>query len=813
LNLTQNIFVFLTILLLYIYVGYPVLLRFLAWAFPKRHCTDESHEPTVALIISAYNEDRVIAAKIENALQLDYPKEKLKIFVVSDCSSDQTDAIVRLYQSRGVVLVRTSERRGKTAGLNVAMTQVESEIVVFSDANAMYETSALRKLVRHFRDEKVGYVVGHAKYEGGDFTAGGICEDAYWNFEVRLKKWESDFSSVVGGDGAIYAIRSTLYEPLRETDINDFVNPLQIVVAGYRGIFDPEAWCSENPAGEFYKEFRRKVRIVNRSFNGFLRVPKASNPFNTGCFAWQLVSHKLLRWFSPFLIIAHFVAAVMTENQGTVGVSASICLGAYAIVSFLAFVGWVLAVCRREKTAAAYYYPYYFALITVASFIGISMRTKGVTIATWHTVRQTDSTEEQGAEIIPFVLLGFLAVSFIQVLSCFGLVDVFSRGTAYLLLLVLLYTFLGYPLVLMIVSSLIPVRIERDDGYLPEVALLIAAYNEEEVIERKILNSLEIDYPPERLRIIVASDGSTDRTNEIVEKYKDSSGHPDRKIELISHARNQGKIFVLNNAMESIRQEVVVFSDANVMYDRHAIRKLVRNFSDPRVGAVSGRVVLLNDSLCYGPAENSYYNIEHMIQEKEGATGGLIGADGAMYAIRRTLYRPPSNDTILDDFQISMGILREGALVIHEKEALGYERNVEDLTGELRRKARIMAGGFQCLLRGTTIPSLSRSFLLYKFISHKILRWLSGPLIIILFLALLQIRILSSKPDLFLSLVLYGMIGALAVAMLAHLIATTRKIRLINLLHYLLMLELASIMGCYLGLSGRQKVTWRARTA
>jgi hypothetical protein len=142
-------------------------------------------------------------------------------------------------------------------------------------------------------------------------TAAGLSEEKYWSFEARLKQWESAFSSVVGGDGAIYAIRRKLWEPLQDSDINDFVNPLQIVAKGYRGVFDSEAWCTERPAGDFTKEFARKVRIVNRSFNGLLRVPQVLNPFLVGRFALLIFSHKLLRWFSPFILIGHLFFSVM----------------------------------------------------------------------------------------------------------------------------------------------------------------------------------------------------------------------------------------------------------------------------------------------------------------------------------------------------------------------------------------------------------------------------------------------------------------------------------------------------------------------
>jgi len=305
----------------------------------------------------------------------------------------------------------------------------------------------------------------------------------------------------------------------------------------------------------------------------------------------------------------------------------------------------------------------------------------------------------------------------------------------------------------------------------------------------------------------VVSDGSTDATNELVKKYAPQD------VRLIAFDSNRGKISALNDAMAQIRSEIVVFSDANVIYDRNALRKLVRNFNDPSVGVVSGKVMLLNDALSYGTSEKIYYCIEHFIQEKEGATGTLVGADGAMYAIRRELFRPPPVDTILDDFVISMSIARQGYRVIHEREAFGFERNLLELNEEFRRKARIISGGFQCLLRSGTIPTSSQPLLLFNFISHKLLRWISGMLFIPLLALLIVSYTTESLSNLPLSIALYFMLGASALAVFGQVVPVVRKIMPINILHYVFMLALASLVGLYRELTGQQKVTWRGGVA
>lgn len=802
---TEIAMIALLLLLAYIYLGYPLLLCALARLWPRPHSFDAAYTPSVTLLISAHNEAEVIRSKIENSLELDYPAGKFSIVVVSDCSDDGTDQKVLGFADRGVLLVRARERRGKTAALNLAMAGVTSDIVVFSDANAIYEPTAIRQLVRHFSDHSIGYVVGHARYHEETKSSAGGSEGAYWDLEVLLKRWESQFSSVVGGDGAIYAIRATLYQPMQETDINDFVNPLHIVAQGFRGIFEEKAWCTERPAGEFGREYQRKVRIVNRSFSGFLRVPQAHNPLRTGRFAWQLVSHKLLRWFSPYIL--SLLVAVMLLDWAIAPVTLWDQILAALVCSLLslAAIGWLLD--KKKLPHLIFYLPYYFMLVNVASAIGILLRLRGTVITTWATVRQE---QDAPSGLLP-VTGRLIALACLSLLALVGLVGSGLAGNlqaltvaAYLLILLLLHALLIYPSLMLPLAQLLGKPLARDHGYSPEVTLLIVAYNEAASIESKLLNSLALDYPRDLLRILVVSDGSADGTNEIVSRYAD------RGIELLAFPVNRGKIAAINEAMQGIDSEVVVLSDANVNYSSSAVNKLVRNLSDPRVGAVSGKVVLANSTVSYGNAERSYYSVEHAIQECEGSLGALIGADGAMYAIRRSLFTPPLADTILDDLVIAMEIARQGHLVVHEKEALGIEVNQQELKGEFYRKARIAAGGCQCLLRASGLPRLSQPLLLFCFVSHKVLRWVSGLLFLALIGVLIQIQLQSgSGAPVVLTFLLLVLAAGVLLALLVQLFPGLKRVKAANYCHYFHMLMAASLVGCYLGLTGRQKVTWR----
>ncbi|MGE3999267.1 MAG: glycosyltransferase family 2 protein, partial [Planctomycetaceae bacterium] len=280
------------------YAVYPACLLVLS-RFRQR-TQPQPLEPSTTLIISAFNEADVIREKLENSLALDYPADRLEVMVISDASQDGTDDIVRSFSDSGVRLCRKEQRRGKSAGLSRFVPQASGEILVFSDANSIYEPDAIRRLVRHFNDDGVGFVVGHQRYYD-DASISSTSESLYWRYETAIKVLESRVGSVVCGDGAIMAIRSELFEPLSADDINDLALPLKIVIRGYRGVFDPEAICYEHTAADMAAEFRRRVRIVNRSFRAVYRNWKALSPIHVGWFAVQLFLHKVVRWFVSFL--------------------------------------------------------------------------------------------------------------------------------------------------------------------------------------------------------------------------------------------------------------------------------------------------------------------------------------------------------------------------------------------------------------------------------------------------------------------------------------------------------------------------------
>ena len=343
--------------------------------------------PSVTLIVSAFNEAAVIEGKLTNVLSLDYPSEALDVIVVSDGSTDSTAETVERVAATDarVRLLRLAEQSGKSAGLNEAVPLSRADIVVFSDANAMYQRDALRRLVAPFTDPRVGYTVGSALYREEDAEAVNVSEGLYWKYELWIKQLESRFHSVVGGDGAIYAIRRALYRPLARIDISDFVNPLQIVAAGYRGVFLPEARSHEGGTGEFADEFRRKRRIVNRSWGAVRRHIGLFSWRRHGRFLFMLISHKVIRWWS-----CAFVALALASG-GALAFGPS--PGAYPVLFagiagsvLLALVGWRLDRAGRAMPKLVYL-PYYFYLVGWASLLGITDDFRGRTYATWAHVR------------------------------------------------------------------------------------------------------------------------------------------------------------------------------------------------------------------------------------------------------------------------------------------------------------------------------------------------------------------------------------------------------------------------------------------
>jgi cellulose synthase/poly-beta-1,6-N-acetylglucosamine synthase-like glycosyltransferase len=309
--------------LVYTYVGYPVLMCMMAklrenrrrrirrkLSPPKPDCHDW---PVVSFLIPAFNEQQVIRQKVENTLELDYPKERLKIVVVSDGSNDQTNAMLASYGKREIEFLPLPKRSGKTIVLNQVIPQLTGDIVVLSDASGMLKRDALKKLIRHFRNPKVGCVSGVYMFEADDESLRGLTEKVYWSYETFLKKHESRVRSAIGAHGALYGFRRHLFKRLRENTINDdFILPMQIIRQGYRVFYEPQAIVLEQASTNLKGEFNRRIRINVGNFQQIYMLRTLLNP-KRGLVALQFLSHKVLRTISPFFILMLPLACLLAE--------------------------------------------------------------------------------------------------------------------------------------------------------------------------------------------------------------------------------------------------------------------------------------------------------------------------------------------------------------------------------------------------------------------------------------------------------------------------------------------------------------------
>jgi cellulose synthase/poly-beta-1,6-N-acetylglucosamine synthase-like glycosyltransferase len=774
--------------LLYVYAGYPALLWLMVRLRGARLVRTGVIEPRVTLVISAYNEAAVIRQKIENVLALDYPAHLLEVVVISDASSDGTDEIVREYADRGVRLARQEERRGKTAGLNQVVPGVAGEIVVFSDANAMYTPEALRMLVRNFADAAVGCVTGEARYVEGSQTAADAGERAYWSYEIQVKRLETAVGSMVGGDGAIYAIRRHLWRTLPENAINDFLNPLQIVAAGWRVVYEPLAVCFEETAGGVRTEYRRRVRIVSRSWRALFEAPGVLNPFKVGFFAVSVVSHKVLRWFTgvfAMTLVVSFAALLWFETPVRPRVAAVV--GGAALLALL-----------HPPVRRLVRFGGYFAAITLASAVGLLKGSVGRVSGTWTTPRAGQGTPvptfAPGLAVlamgIALVAAGAVVAVRIDVLASIAVLFWVSVA-------ILFHVYLGYPVAVVLWAKRFP-RPVRQSPIEPSVCLFVTANDEASVIEAKITNCLSLDYPRDRLEILVASDGSVDGTNEIVGAFAPHG------VRLLAFPTRRGKIAAINDGMAGVSAEIVVFSDANTFLHPGAIRALVRNFADDTVGAVSGDVALEGERAALASSEDLYYRYERWLQACESRIGTMVGVDGALYAIRRELFVPPPVDTILDDMAIPMAVARAGRRVVFEPEAQAHERGSETATEEFVRKSRVVAGAVQFLGRPDSAVPRSNRQLVFTMVSHKALRWLS-PILALQVLAASAVLAWYSTWFLVIAVVqLFFMAGGVAGCSPA-----LRRLGPIGIAHYFWLVQAAAALGVARGLLGQQSVAWR----
>lgn len=364
-NFIEYIFWVCIILSLWTYVLYPIFLYILVRNSELYKKPDALEEwPEVTLLIVAHNEETVIKEKLENALALDYQQNQLKIMVTSDFSSDGTVSIVQQFADRGVVLYETKQRKGKTNAQNEACEFIDSEIIAFSDANSLWQKDALKQLVTNFEDEKVGYVSGALKYINTQTNNTSASEGIYWKYELFLRKNESRLKSITAGNGAIYAIRQSLYEPIDILYCHDFEYPSLFVKNGHKAIFDDEAIALEKAGETTSDEYKRKVRMFSRTWHKILRNPWIFNPFKMGSlYSIFMFSHRLLRYSIGIFQLLILILNIALLGSGTIY---TVIMGIQIFYYICSAIGYYN---RKLKIFYIFYYLNVFHTATLVGFI------------------------------------------------------------------------------------------------------------------------------------------------------------------------------------------------------------------------------------------------------------------------------------------------------------------------------------------------------------------------------------------------------------------------------------------------------------
>lgn len=364
------------IVIVYTYAGYPATLAVLG-ARAGRPGKASARLPAVSIVIAAYNEEAEIGDTVRNKLELDYPRELMQVIVVSDGSTDRTDAVVASIRDDRVLLLRQEPRQGKTAAINRAWEAASGEIVVFADANSRYDRGALRRLVAAFDDARVGYATGTLVYlNPGGAPSAASC-GRYMRYENWIRRLETRVGSIVGVNGGIDAVRRVLFAPMRADQLPDFILPLRVVEQGYRVVFQPEAVSYEAALARSADEFRMRVRVALRSMRALWEMRHLLAP-RYGRFAFQLLVHKVLR----YLLFVPMAVALL----------ASLLLAARPVYAFMAaaqvllYAAGAVGLCYQRRGSAlarVLGVPAFFLLTNVAAAVALTKLARGERHVLW----------------------------------------------------------------------------------------------------------------------------------------------------------------------------------------------------------------------------------------------------------------------------------------------------------------------------------------------------------------------------------------------------------------------------------------------
>lgn len=371
-------------MVIYTYGLYPAIVfllsKFRKGSRPRLYREDL---PTVSMIISVYNEEAVLDEKFKNISALDYPGDKIEFIFGSDGSTDRTNEILSRAASPGVKVHLFGLRSGKANVINQLVQKAKGEIIVFSDANTIYDPETVKKLVAPFGDQLVGGVCGELRLLINKKSVGEIGETSYWQYESVLKRLESDYQTVLGATGGVYAIRRSLFKPLPASKavVDDFLIPIEVVRRGFRVVYEPSAIAFEEAAGTVTGEFRRKVRIGASNINGIPEFADLLNPMK-GFVAFALWSHKIIRWLAPIFLLAILILSLPLSSGS--GFYAWF-FGIQLFFLLLGLIGFLFE--TRKISLGVFGFPYYFIAMNLALFIGLIKSVVGRQSPTWSVVR------------------------------------------------------------------------------------------------------------------------------------------------------------------------------------------------------------------------------------------------------------------------------------------------------------------------------------------------------------------------------------------------------------------------------------------
>lgn len=377
----------------YTYVGYGVVIYILS-KLKRRTRTlidqTDNHLPEITVLIAAYNEENYIEEKIVNTLQLDYPKNKLSVFVVTDGSTDSTPELVKKFHA--VKLFHEPARKGKIHAVNRVMKAVDTTIVIFSDANTILNKQALRNIVRHYQDPTVGGVAGEKRiFKKAEDNASGAGEGIYWKYESFLKRKDAEVYSIVGAAGELFSVRTKLYqEPAENIIIEDFFLSMKIAASGYRFMYEPEAYAMETASANVEEEWKRKVRICAGGFQAMVKLAYVMNPFKYGVLSFQYISHRVLRWtLAPLCLPLIFLSNLWLALDGSFYLAFLA-----AQVGFYTLAGLGYALKDKEISIKGFFVPYYFSVMNLAVYAGFLRYTKGRQSVVWEKAKRASMSPQ-----------------------------------------------------------------------------------------------------------------------------------------------------------------------------------------------------------------------------------------------------------------------------------------------------------------------------------------------------------------------------------------------------------------------------------